>query len=120
MASGDVGHFQTGGLLFVDGREDDMIVSGGENVFPREVEDLLSAHPGIAEVAVTGVDDEEFGQALAAFVVPRPGAKLTSAEVRRYVRESLARYKVPRRVEFLTELPRNQTGKVLLRKLLTP
>jgi fatty-acyl-CoA synthase len=117
VASGDVGHFDAGGRLFVDGREDDMIVSGGENVFPAEVEDVLSLHPGIAEVAVTGVDDDEFGQALAAYVVRRPGAALSVDDVRDHVRRSLARFKVPRRVVFVDELPRTATGKVVKRLL---
>jgi fatty-acyl-CoA synthase len=117
VASGDVGHFDARGRLFVDGREDDMIVSGGENVFPGEVEDVLSLHPGIADVAVTGVDDDEFGQALAAFVVRRPGAALSVDDVRDHVRRSLARFKVPRRVVFVDELPRTATGKVVKRLL---
>ena len=103
--------------LFVEGREDDMIVSGGENVFPGEVEELLSHHPSVAEVAVIGVADEEFGQVLAAFVVRRRGAKLTADQVRAHVRDHLARHKVPRRVEFIDELPRNSTGKILRRSL---
>jgi fatty-acyl-CoA synthase len=117
VASGDVGHLDARGRLFVDGREDDMIVSGGENVFPAEVEDVLSLHPGIADVAVTGVDDDEFGQALAAFVVRRPGAALSVDDVRDHVRRSLARFKVPRRVVFVDDLPRTATGKVLKRWL---
>ena len=116
LSSGDLGYFRDG-LLFVEGREDDMIVSGGENVFPGEVEDLLSHHPSVAEVAVVGVADDEFGQVLAAFVVRRPGAKLSADAVRAHVRDQLARHKVPRRVEFLDELPRNTTGKILRRSL---
>ncbi len=94
-----------------------MIVSGGENVFPGEVEELLSHHASVAEVAVVGVPDEEFGQVLAAFIVRHPGAKLSADEVRAHVRDNLARHKVPRRVEFLDELPRNTTGKILRRSL---
>ena len=105
------------GRLFVDGRDDEMIVSGGENVFPREVEDLLASHEGIVEVAVIGVEDERFGQRLKAFVVLNAGDGLTEDEVRQYVRDHLARYKVPREVSFLDELPRNPTGKVLKREL---
>ena len=116
LSSGDLGYFRDG-LLFVEGREDDMIVSGGENVFPGEVEELLSHHASVAEVAVVGVPDEEFGQVLAAFIVRRPGAKLSADEVRAHVRDNLARHKVPRRVEFLDELPRNTTGKILRRSL---
>ena len=117
MSTGDVGHFDEGGRLFVDGRDDEMIVSGGENVFPREVEDLLADHDQIEEAAVVGVDDEQFGQRLRAFVVARNGAKLTPDAVKTYVKENLARYKVPRDVVFVKELPRNATGKVLKREL---
>ena len=117
MSSGDVGHFDEQGRLFVDGRDDDMIVSGGENVFPQEVEDLLSGHEKVAEAAVFGVDDEEFGQRLKAVVVTKDGASLTEDEVKKYVKSNLAGYKVPRDVEFIDELPRNATGKVLKREL---
>ena len=117
LSSGDVGHFDSEGRLFIDGREDEMIVSGGENVFPREVEDLLSDHDQIKEVAVIGVDDEEFGQRLKAFVVLNEGADLTHDEVQGYVKSNLARYKAPREVEFLDSLPRNATGKILKREL---
>ena len=94
-----------------------MIVSGGENVFPAEVEELLCAHESIQEAAAIGVDDEKFGQRLKAFVVVHRGAKLTQDEVKDYVRDNLANYKVPREVVFLDELPRNPTGKVLKREL---
>jgi acyl-CoA synthetase (AMP-forming)/AMP-acid ligase II len=117
MSTGDVGHFDAGGRLFVDGRDDEMIVSGGENVFPREVEDLLADHQEVEEAAVIGVHDVEFGQRLKAFVVPRNGAQLSEAAIQQYVRDNLARYKVPREVVFLAELPRNATGKVLKREL---
>jgi fatty-acyl-CoA synthase len=119
MSTGDVGHFDAAGRLFVDGRDDEMIVSGGENVFPREVEDLLADHEAIEEAAVVGVPDEEFGQRLKAFVVLREGAELSEAEVQQYVKENLARYKAPREVVFLQQLPRNATGKVLKRELQT-
>jgi acyl-CoA synthetase (AMP-forming)/AMP-acid ligase II len=117
LSSGDVGHFDEEGRLFIDGRDDEMIVSGGENVFPREVEDLLSSHGDIEEVAVIGVDDDEWGKRLKAFVVQRDGADLEVEEVKAYVKSNLARYKVPREVEFLDSLPRNATGKVLKREL---
>jgi acyl-CoA synthetase (AMP-forming)/AMP-acid ligase II len=119
MSTGDVGRFDSGGRLFVDGRDDEMIVSGGENVFPREVEDLLADHGEIEEVAVVGVDDEEFGQRLKAFVVASEGSELTPEAVQAYVKANLARYKVPRDVVFVDELPRNATGKVLKRELRT-
>jgi fatty-acyl-CoA synthase len=117
MSTGDVGHFDAGGRLFVDGRDDEMIVSGGENVFPREVEDLLADHGEIEEAAVVGVNDKEFGQRLKAFVVPRDGIKLDEEQIKAYVKQNLARYKVPREIVFLAELPRNATGKILKREL---
>ncbi|MGA2013762.1 MAG: acyl-CoA synthetase [Solirubrobacteraceae bacterium] len=117
MSTGDVGHFDAAGRLFIDGRDDEMIVSGGENVFPGEVEELLAGHPAIAEVAAIGVPDESFGQRLRAYVVLRDGEQLTEDDAKAYVRENLARYKVPREIVFLDELPRNPTGKVLKRHL---
>ncbi len=117
MSTGDVGHFDEAGRLFIDGRDDDMIVSGGENLFPGEVEELLLTHPGVEEVAVIGVEDDEFGKRLAAFVVAAPDTALGEDEVRAFVKDNLARYKVPRDVHMIEELPRNPTGKVLKRKL---
>jgi len=117
MATGDVGHFDRGGRLHVDGRDDDMIVSGGENVFPAEVEDLLSGHKAVADVAVFGVDDEKFGQRLKAVVVKRKGQKVSEKELKDYVKSNLAGYKVPRDVDFIDELPRTATGKILKREL---
>jgi fatty-acyl-CoA synthase len=117
MSTGDMGHIDQEGRLFIDSREDDMIVSGGENVYPGEVEELLSKHPKISDAAVVGVEDKDFGQRLKAFIVASGGAELSEDEVKNYVKEHLARYKVPRDVEFLDELPRNATGKVLKREL---
>jgi fatty-acyl-CoA synthase len=117
LSSGDVGHVDSDGRLFIDGRDDEMIVSGGENVFPREVEDLLADLDGVVEVAVIGVDDAEFGQRLKAFVVLADGAELTTADLNAHVKANLAGYKTPREIEFLDELPRNATGKVLKRDL---
>jgi fatty-acyl-CoA synthase len=117
MSTGDVGHFDAAGRLWIDGRDDDMIVSGGENLFPGEVEELLITHPAVEEAAVIGVEDEEFGKRLAAFVVRRDDAPLTEDGVREFVKANLARYKVPRDVTFLDELPRTPTGKVLKREL---
>ena len=113
LSSGDVGHFDENGLLFIDGRDDEMIVSGGENVFPIEVENLLVEHPDILEAAVIGVPDAEFGQRLKAIVATKAGSPLDADGVRAYVKANLARFKVPRDVEFVPELPRNATGKVL-------
>lgn len=117
LSSGDVGYFDADGLLYVSGRDDEMIVSGGENVFPAEVEDLIGGHPDVIEATAIGVDDKDFGARLRAFVVPREGTALTEDAIKDYVREHLARYKVPREVVFLAELPRNPTGKILKREL---
>ncbi len=117
MSSGDVGYFDDDGLLYVSGRDDEMIVSGGENVFPAEVEDLISGHPDVIEATALGVEDKDFGQRLRAFVVLREQAELTEDAIKDYVRDHLARYKVPREVIFLAELPRNPTGKILKREL---
>ncbi|WP_040781313.1 acyl-CoA synthetase [Nocardia pneumoniae] len=118
MSSGDVGHFDADGLLYIDGRDDDMIVSGGENVFPLEVENLIAGRDDIFEAAVVGVDDREFGKRLRAFVVPGPDSKRDPQEIKDYVKANLARYKVPREVIFLDELPRNATGKLLRKPLI--
>jgi len=117
MSSGDVGHFDDQGRLFVAGRDDEMIVSGGENVFPREVEDLLAGHDAVSEVAVIGVADEQYGQRLRAFVVLESGRDSSADALKDHVKANLARYKVPREIVFLEELPRNATGKVLKREL---
>src|SRR3954452_4699659 len=115
LSSGDVGHFDRAGRLFVDGRDDDMIVSGGENVFPAEVEELLATHEGVEEAAAVGVPDEQWGERLRVFLVPR--RELSEEDVKSFVRENLARFKVPREVVFVDELPRNPAGKVLKREL---
>ncbi|MFE3193595.1 acyl-CoA synthetase [Nocardia sp. NPDC059240] len=117
MSTGDMGHYDESGLYFVDGRDDDMIVSGGENVYPLEVENLLAERPDVDEVAVVGVPDEEFGKRLRAFIVPAAGTQPDPQEIKGYVKANLARYKVPRDIVFIDELPRNPTGKVLRRKL---
>lgn len=116
MSSGDIGRFDDRGCLYITGRADDMIVSGGENVFPREVEDLLLGMDGIVDAAVVGVADDDFGQRLAAYVVADQ-ASIDVATVRAFVADSLARHKVPRDVAFLDQLPRTTTGKVLRRRL---
>jgi acyl-CoA synthetase (AMP-forming)/AMP-acid ligase II len=117
MSTGDVGHLDPSGRLFVDGRDDEMIVSGGENVFPREVEDLLSHHESVDEVAVLGVDDAKFGQRLRAFVVLTSESGTSEDDLKTYVKANLASYKVPREIVFLDALPRNATGKILKREL---
>ena len=117
LSSGDLGYFDDNGLLYVSGRDDEMIVSGGENVFPAEVEDLISGHPDVVEATALGVDDQEFGARLRAFVVKQKDSSVDEDAIKVYVREHLARYKVPREVIFLDELPRNPTGKILKREL---
>ncbi len=117
MSAGDVGRFDENGLLFVEGRDDEMIVSGGENVFPKEVEDCLARHDAVVEVAALGVDDDDFGKRLRAFVVLREGASADEDELKAHVKDNLARFKVPREIVLLDELPRNATGKVLKREL---
>ena len=117
MCSGDVGYVDDAGRLFVVGRDDEMIVSGGENVYPIEVEKTLAAHDDVAEAAVLGVDDEKFGQRLEAFVVLRPGAAATPDELKQHVREHLANFKVPRAITVLDELPRGTTGKISRKEL---
>ncbi|MHB8690364.1 MAG: SDR family NAD(P)-dependent oxidoreductase [Solirubrobacteraceae bacterium] len=117
MSTGDVGHFDKHGRLFIDGRDDDMILSGGENVFPQEVEETLLAHPAVADAAVFGVSDPEFGQRLKAQVVLKPDASAKAEELQAHVRAQLARFKVPREIELVAELPRTSTGKLQRRKL---
>jgi acyl-CoA synthetase (AMP-forming)/AMP-acid ligase II len=112
MSSGDVGYLDDAGRLFVVGRDDEMIVSGGENVYPIEVEKTLSSHPDVAEASVIGVEDEQFGQRLAAFVVLNSGASATPDVLKQHVRENLANYKVPREITILDEMPRGSTGKI--------
>ncbi|MDT5011736.1 MAG: fatty-acyl-CoA synthase [Mycobacterium sp.] len=117
LSSGDMGYFDDNDLLYVTGRDDEMIVSGGENVFPAEVEDLLSGHPEVIEATAMGVDDADYGQRLRAFVVLQQDSSVSEDDIKVYVKEHLARYKVPREVIFLDELPRNPTGKILKREL---
>jgi fatty-acyl-CoA synthase len=117
LSSGDVGYFDENGLLFISGRDDEMIVSGGENVFPAEVEDCLSGHPDVVEATAIGVEDKEWGHRLRAFVVKKEGSDVDEGTLKKHVKDQLAKYKVPREVIFLDELPRNSTGKILKREL---
>ncbi|HET6735632.1 AMP-binding protein [Mycobacterium sp.] len=117
MDTGDLGYLDASGRLFVAGRDDEMIISGGENVFPRPVEEAIALLPQVAEVAVVGVPDPEFGQRLAAFVVRAVGTSLDEEMVKGYVRNRLSRFSIPRDVTFVNELPRTATGKILKRHL---
>jgi len=120
ITSGDVGYLDADGFLFLCDRRKDMVISGGVNIYPAEIESALVGHPGVADCAVFGIPDEEFGEALAAVVQMEPGATLSAAQVRDYLRERIARYKVPKLVEFASELPREDTGKIFKRKLRDP
>ena len=117
MSSGDVGYLDEDGRLFVEGRDDDMIVSGGENVFPNEVEDCLTRHEAVHEAACIGVDDDDYGKRLKAFVALADGKDVSEDDLKAHVKSNLARYKVPREIVFMDELPRNATGKLLKREL---
>lgn len=119
VSTGDMGYQREDGRYFIVGRDDDMVISGGENVYPMELESVLADHPAIREVAVVGVPDEEFGARLAAFIVLHEGEELTAGTVRDLARAHRARHVVPREVVFVDELPRNSTGKVLTRELRT-
>jgi fatty-acyl-CoA synthase len=116
MASGDVGRVDDGGRLYVEGRDDEMIVAGGENVFPQEIEHCLARHEGVLEVAAVGVDDDRFGKRIRAYVVAG-AVRPSESELKDWARQNLARYQVPREIVFLDELPRNATGKILKREL---
>jgi acyl-CoA synthetase (AMP-forming)/AMP-acid ligase II len=117
MSTGDRGYLDADGRLFITGRADEMIVSGGENVFPRPVEEVLIALPEVQDVAVVGVPDNQWGQRLAAYIVLRHGCRMDADTVRDVIHQKLARFAVPRDVYFVPELPRNATGKVLKRLL---
>ncbi|WP_221177389.1 AMP-binding protein [Nocardioides marmoriginsengisoli] len=117
VSTGDLGHFDRRRQLFLVGREDDMIVSGGENVYPSEVEEVLNRHEAVLEAVVVPTDDERFGSALKAFIVARPGQAVAPEALKEYLAEQLAIFKVPRVFEYVDELPRNATGKVLRRTL---
>ena len=117
MSTGDVGHLDSAGRLFIDGRDDDMIVSGARTSSPPRSRSCCITHPAIEEAAVIGVPDPDFGQRLAAYLVLAPGQSVAEEDVRAFIAENLARYKVPRDIAFVAELPRNPTGKVLKRTL---
>jgi acyl-CoA synthetase (AMP-forming)/AMP-acid ligase II len=117
FCSGDAGYLDEAGYLYIHDRVKDMIVSGGENVYPAEVESVLFAHPDVADVAVVGVPDERWGEAVKAVVVRRDGATLDEPDLIEYCRGKIAGFKRPRSVDFVEALPRNPTGKLLKREL---
>jgi long-chain acyl-CoA synthetase len=117
--TGDAGYVDADGFLYLHDRVKDMIVSGGENVYPAEVENVLAQHPGVADVAVIGVPDERWGEAVKAIVV-RSGPEVTEDELIAFSREHLAGYKLPKSVDFAETLPRNPSGKLLKRELREP
>jgi acyl-CoA synthetase (AMP-forming)/AMP-acid ligase II len=119
MNTGDMGYLDRMGRLFIVGRRDDMIVSGGENVYPRAVENALTEHPEIADNAVIGVPDEDYGQRLAAFIVPHPNAEIEEASVRKYLKDKVSRFEQPRDIKIVQKIPRNPAGKVVRRDLTT-
>jgi len=118
--TGDGGHVDEQGYVFLVDRVKDMIVTGGENVYPAEVENALMKHPEVADVAVIGVPDERWGEAVKAIVVKKQGAELTPGELIGWARERIAGYKLPKSVDFVEALPRNPTGKILKRELRKP
>jgi fatty-acyl-CoA synthase len=111
--TGDVGYLDEDGFLYIADRVKDMVITGGENVYPAEVESVLYEHPGVADVAVIGLPDERWGEAVVAVVAPHEGADLTLDDLRDFAGERLARYKLPTRIEVVDALPRNPAGKVL-------
>jgi acyl-CoA synthetase (AMP-forming)/AMP-acid ligase II len=117
LHTGDIGYLDEDGYLYITDRKKDMIISGGSNIYPREVEEVICRHPAVFEVAVIGVPDAKWGETVKALVVPRPGAELTEAEIVEHCRRGLASYKKPSSVEFLDALPKNAYGKVLKREL---
>ena len=120
IAPGDIGYFDKDGFLYLCDRAKDMVISGGANIYPAEIEAELHKMPGVADCAVFGIPDEEFGEAIYAVVQPSPSVELTEQEVKTYLRGQMASYKVPKRVEFHAELPREDSGKIFKRKLREP
>jgi acyl-CoA synthetase (AMP-forming)/AMP-acid ligase II len=117
LRTGDAGYIDAGGYLFIHDRVKDMIVSGGENIYPAEVESAIFGHPAVADVAVIGVPDERWGEAVKAVIVLKPGHDRDSVEILNYARERIAGYKIPKLIDYVEALPRNPTGKILKREL---
>ena len=120
VATGDMGYFDADGYLYLDGRASDMIIFGGSNIYPAEIEQALMHLPGVADCAVFGIPDADYGEQVCAFVQPAPGALLDAEAIRSGLRPHLASYKLPRRIEIVASLPREDTGKIFKRKLRDP
>jgi len=118
--TGDAGYLDSAGYIYIYDRVKDMIISGGENIYPAEVESALFGHPAVADVAVIGVPDDKWGEAVKAMVVKRPGAEVNAEELIGFARERIAHYKAPRTIDFVEALPRTPTGKILKRELRKP
>jgi long-chain acyl-CoA synthetase len=118
--TGDMGHIDEDGYVFIDDRKKDMIIRGGENVYPREIEEVLYKHGAVAEVAVIGVEHERLGEAVAAAIVLKEGETASEDEIRDFALEKLAKYKCPTKIWFVDELPKGPTGKILKRELRPP
>jgi long-chain acyl-CoA synthetase len=120
LRTGDAGYLDEDGYVYIHDRVKDMIITGGENVYPAEVENAIFGHPAVADVAVIGVPDPQWGEAVKAVVVARPGAEATPAEIIAWARERIAGFKTPKSVDFIEALPRNPSGKILRRELREP
>jgi acyl-CoA synthetase (AMP-forming)/AMP-acid ligase II len=117
LYTGDIGHFDEAGYLYIIDRKNDLIISGGKNIYPREVEEVLYQHPAVLEATVVGVPDDYWGEAVKAVVVPQPGAQVTEREIIDFCAKHLAGYKKPKTVEFWEDLPKSASGKLLKRKV---
>ena len=120
IAPGDIGYFDADGFLYLCDRAKDMIISGGVNIYPAEIEAVLHRMPGVADCAVFGIPDEEYGEAVHAAVQPQPGATLSESEVKAFLKPHLSGFKIPRTIDFHAELPREDSGKIFKRKLREP
>jgi long-chain acyl-CoA synthetase len=115
--SGGVAKMDADGYFYIVDRAKDVIIRGGMNIYPREIEEILHHHPAVAEAAVVGIPDETLSESVVAFITLAPGAEITAQELQKYCRDRLAIYKCPKRVEFVEQLPKNSTGKIIKRAL---
>lgn len=120
LRTGDAGYLDADGYLYIHDRVKDMIISGAENIYPAEVESAIFGHPAVADVAVIGVPDERWGEAVKAVVVLKPGTEASEADILGFARQRIAAFKAPKSVDFVVALPRNASGKVLKRNLKEP